>query len=226
MQPGVKAFFDRVSDEYDALIQVAIPRCAEAFWMMLYYLPDGFAPQTILELGCGTGNLTRHLAEKWPNAAITVVDISAEMLQKTRENVQAAELNTVECAFETLAFDTPRFDLVASSFAIHHLHDADKARLIQKIHGWLKPGGFMVWADGFNSGNPRLHQANMDLYEALAREKGATEAQIVEWRDHRAVLDHYPKLSEALAWFQAAGFDSVDVLWRYCQNAILQGQKP
>ncbi len=226
MPATVEQFFDRVSAEYDDLIQVAVPRCDEVMRMLLHYLPPSFTPRTILELGCGTGSLTRHLAARWPGAEFTVVDISGEMLEKVQANLPSVRFTTRQCAFEQLELPAGSYDLVASSFAIHHLHDPDKAALLQSIGQWLAPGGFFIWADGFSSGNARLHQVNMDTYEALAREKGASEAMIAEWRAHRETLDHYARLEDVLAWFRAAGFESVDVLWRFCQNAVLQGQKP
>jgi tRNA (cmo5U34)-methyltransferase len=221
----VTDFFNRVCQEYDALIEVAVPRCAEALNMMLYYLPEDFRPQTILELGCGTGNLTRHLASRWSDCEITVVDISAEMLGMTQANIKQAKIYSIESSFESLSLPEQTFDLVASSFAIHHLIDPEKERLIHHIYQWLRPNGFFIWADGFNSGNNRLHQANMALYETLAREKGATETQIREWQQHRETLDHYAQLEDVFGWFRSTGFRSTDVLWRYCQNAVLQGQK-
>jgi trans-aconitate 2-methyltransferase len=38
------------------------------------------APEFVHDLGCGAGNVTRMLAERWPGASITGVDDSAEML--------------------------------------------------------------------------------------------------------------------------------------------------
>src|ERR1700741_1099240 len=41
-------------------------------------------PATVHDLGCGPGNITRLLAERWPAARVTGVDSSAEMLAKAR----------------------------------------------------------------------------------------------------------------------------------------------
>ena len=42
------------------------------------------APRTVYDLGAGAGNVTRLLRERWPGAAVTGVDSSAEMLDKAR----------------------------------------------------------------------------------------------------------------------------------------------
>jgi trans-aconitate 2-methyltransferase len=38
------------------------------------------APERIVDLGCGAGNVTRYLRQRWPQAALVGVDSSAEML--------------------------------------------------------------------------------------------------------------------------------------------------
>jgi trans-aconitate 2-methyltransferase len=44
------------------------------------------APQEIIDLGCGPGNSTRVLRNRWPNAHITGLDSSLAMLERARQN--------------------------------------------------------------------------------------------------------------------------------------------
>jgi tRNA (cmo5U34)-methyltransferase len=222
----VKTFFDTVSDAYDTLIQVAIPRCQEILSLVGFYLPEDFQPRTILELGSGTGNLTRLLATRWPETPITTVDISAEMLQRTRSNLPSAQLTLLESSFESLELLDGQYDLIASSFAIHHLPDAEKIRLVGKMSRWLRPGGYLMWADAFCGADARLQQAHIRLYEQFARSQGALESQIAQWQAHREAHDHYASLDDCQVWLRAAGFESVDVLWRFSCFALLTGYRP
>src|ERR1700757_289296 len=48
------------------------------------------SPRYVADLGCGPGNLTAALAERWPAATVTGVDNSAEMIAAARETVPPA----------------------------------------------------------------------------------------------------------------------------------------
>lgn len=219
-------FFNRISQEYDGMITRSVPRYQEMFWAMLYYLPPSFLPAGILELGCGTGNLTRQLHERWPQSPITVVDFSPEMLEITSQKLNTPLLTPVESAFESLDLPEGQFDLVISSIAVHHLSDPEKARLFHRIYTWLRPGGFFVLGDQVMGANQRLHQADLLHYEAYARSYGATESDIQNWREHRQTQDHYATIADLTTWMNEAGFQCVDIVWRYCFWTVFQGQKP
>jgi trans-aconitate 2-methyltransferase len=45
---------------------------------------EGLEPRTIFDLGCGTGEITRILAQRWPAARVHGIDSSEQMLEKAR----------------------------------------------------------------------------------------------------------------------------------------------
>src|SRR6188474_3475606 len=71
-------YFGSMVESYDSLIHRAVPRYDEMIARLLDYLPP--SAQRVLELGCGTGNLSLRLAESLPRAELTLVDGSAEMI--------------------------------------------------------------------------------------------------------------------------------------------------
>lgn len=89
-------------------------------------------PETVVDLGCGAGNVTVLLRDRWPEAAITGVDGSADMLAKARETAPA--IDWVEADMAEWTPDAP-VDLIYSNAALHWLgcHDALFPRLIDSL---------------------------------------------------------------------------------------------
>jgi trans-aconitate 2-methyltransferase len=89
-------------------------------------------PRSVVDLGCGTGNVTRILRERWPGAGIAGVDGSPQMLteaRKTESNIRWDQIDVAE-------WNPPeKFDLIFSNAALHWLddHPALFARLFEKV---------------------------------------------------------------------------------------------
>jgi trans-aconitate 2-methyltransferase len=93
---------------------------------------------TIYDLGCGPGNVTRLLAERWPRARVTGVDASPEMLAKARAiagiDWQQADLARWRAAAPA--------DLVYTNAALHWLDD--HAVLFPQLLAQVRPGGVLA----------------------------------------------------------------------------------
>ena len=68
-------------------------------------------------------------------------------LQAESRQRGVVSLEAVALPVEELVLPAGSVDLVVSSYALHHLRDADKARLISAASGWLRPGGRLIIAD-------------------------------------------------------------------------------
>jgi trans-aconitate 2-methyltransferase len=77
---------------------------------------EAAAPATVIDLGCGPGNSTGVLAERWPAAAITGLDSSAEMLSSAREKYPALHWVHGDIA-EWPSEQAPMYDVVFSNAA-------------------------------------------------------------------------------------------------------------
>jgi trans-aconitate 2-methyltransferase len=97
------------------------------------------APNTVVDVGCGPGNSTRLLAERWPNASVIGLDASAEMLARAREVV--AEATYVEADLRNWSPETP-VDLVFSNATLQWVEDHPAA--LDHLLGWLAPGGALA----------------------------------------------------------------------------------
>lgn len=101
----------------------------------------GSTPQgTLLDLGCGTGQLALALRESF--AEVWAVDSEPEMIAAVRE--KAGGIRALTAAVEELTLPADSFDLVTIGNAFHRMNrDAVAARVLR----WLRPGGYLalVW---------------------------------------------------------------------------------
>lgn len=97
-------------------------------------LEDG---QDILELGCGWGSLTLHMARRFPNARITAVSNSASQ-RRHIERRAPANVRVVTADMREFA-PSGRFDRVVSVEMFEHMRNLPE--LMRRISAWLRPEG-------------------------------------------------------------------------------------
>jgi len=100
----------------------------------------------VLDLGAGTGLELIHLFEMYPNATVTVVDISENMLDELAKRSFANQVTTICGDFFEVDFGE-NYDAVISTSALHHFKPEEKLTLYKKIFDCLKKGGLFINCD-------------------------------------------------------------------------------
>lgn len=222
---NVGDFFDGLSDGYSEVIERCFPRYREMQWALIDYLPPR-QPASVLELGCGTGNLSVLLAKAFPEAQLHLVDVSEESLEVCRQRLGSGERFCFEAAdFRELSCDD-QFDLVISCIAIHHIEADEKRRLFSKIHQWLVPEGVFSYADQFRGAAPAVYQRHIDNWRAETFQAGTSDEEWSMWMEHQQQHDHHDTLADQIDWLREAGFADVDCVWRYLLWTAVQARKP
>ncbi|MBA2690444.1 MAG: methyltransferase domain-containing protein [Burkholderiales bacterium] len=126
---------------------------------------DHRAPQTIVDLGCGPGNVTALLAARWPQAAITGIDNSPEML------ATAAKITAVLWQQADIGCWQPAepVDIVFSNAALHWLKQHEM--LFPRLARSLARGGILAVQMPYNFASPSHTTAKELVEEGPWREK-------------------------------------------------------
>ena len=223
---SVQDFYNSINDHYTEYIQRCVPRYAEMQWAILHYIPNDLKPKRILDLGCGAGNLTDLIIEKYPDAEIHMVDISEEMINKCELKYKDNPKIRAHCMdFRKLKFEMGSFDLVLSSISIHHINDEDKYILFWNINHLLGPDGIFSYSDQFSGGNDEIYLKHIATWKEETLKMGTTEVEWQMWMDHQDRHDYHTTLEKQLGFFKKAGFQQVDCVWRYLLWTVVIGIK-
>ncbi|MFE0516213.1 class I SAM-dependent methyltransferase [Streptomyces sp. NPDC058964] len=102
----------------------------------------------VLDVGCGTGYLTRRMAARvGPDGAVTGVDPSPPVLAYARNKKQrpgSAPCTYREGVAESLDLPDGAFDAVVTSLMLHHLPEELRPAALREMHRVLRPGGRLL----------------------------------------------------------------------------------
>lgn len=138
----VPRFFDDTAKTYDAVVNWTTFG-KDKYWKnkIIQKIPR---VDSVLDLACGTGILTRMIAQKFPRTKITGVDISQTYLQIAKQNSTEFEnISFVHQDAEKLDLDE-KFDCICSSYIPKY---CDPKTLIQKCISHLNPNGTIILHD-------------------------------------------------------------------------------
>jgi len=222
--------------DFDSGIRRLLPKYDEMLDVLVGCIAS--ANNRILELGCGTGELSLKVLERYPSATIVAVDYSPRMLDFARAKIEsagyAARWTGIELDFGEWANNPnfsglgDKFNACISSLAIHHLEDEMKLKLFQRIRQSLDAGGCFWNADPLLAESAGIKDIYQAAREDWALSQGETLAQI------RANVgtsvsygysnpDRLATLSAQLEMLGSSGFETVAVPWKYYGMAVFGG---
>ena len=152
--------------------------------------------ETVLDAGCGSGRVTLEIAQRLSTGRVIAVDSSASMVAKARAalgpgaRVEVADLSELDLG--------ERVDAVFSNAVFHWI--ADHARLFERLHAALRPGGRLVAQCG--------GAGNLDVFLAHVHDVSA-QAPYAEHLDGWA-LWHFPTAEQTAQRLAGAGLTEVE----------------
>jgi len=135
---------------YDLLSPLMILGEGRVLNKKVFTLLDLKGKERILDIGCGTGNLTifiyRRLKELRGNSYVVGLDAAENMIKIARRKIKG--INNIHFDYalaEDLPYPDSYFDTVVSSFFFHHINFLLKKRVLAEVWRVLKPKGvFMI----------------------------------------------------------------------------------
>lgn len=136
----VRAFFNEKIETYDDV--------HSAFMKTKKALADNLESGTkkILDLGAGTGLELIYIFESFPDAEVTVIDITENMLEELKKRSFADHVTTICGDFFEVEFGD-NYDAVISTSALHHFKKEEKIKLYKKVYDSLKENGQFINCD-------------------------------------------------------------------------------
>ena len=110
------------------------------------------APTRILEIGCGTGRNLARLARQFPQAHLTGLDLSADMLTQARRGLKSHgdRITLLHQAYSRPLDESPSFDLIVLSYCLSMINPGWES-VIASARQDVRPNGLIAVVDFHNS---------------------------------------------------------------------------
>lgn len=226
------AFFRRSWSVYDALVEWNYMGHREIFDRIGRWLRDhrDRSAGAFLDLGCGNSRLIGRCFRDTPPASYLGVDLSAQALAEAPDHLgwlpgsawrQAEMVGFLEEGGDS------RFDVIFSSFALHHLDRGTKERCLRAAAARLAPGGAFLLVDVKRLGGESRDEA-VAAYVRMMREewRRLDPDHLAEACSHVEAFD-FPESEGVLREIgAAAGFGRVEALAAHGRHQVLVYSEP
>jgi SAM-dependent methyltransferase len=176
---------------------------------------------SVLDLGCGPGDIVLRLATRRPGLVVHGLDGSAAMLHFASERLRempslSGRVQFVEGVLPGAVLPLAQYDAVISNSLLHHLHDP--AVFWQAVRGAAAPGAAVLVMDLFRPMSEAAARAIVEQY--------APDAPDLLKRDYFASLCAAFEPDEIRAQLREAGLDGLDVRTVSDRHVLVAGRLP
>lgn len=204
-------FFTARLEGYDEHMLTDVGGCRECYEAMAALMPDG--AKTLLDLGCGTGLELDFIFPRFPDLAVTGVDLTRAMLDELRRKHPDKALTLVCGSYFDVDFGEAAFDAAVSFETMHHFTAEKKRRLYERVRRALKPGGVYIECDYMIEDDAEEAFYFAEL-KRMRREQGLSPDTFVHYDTPLTIAHQTAVLKEA-------GFMSVEMKLRAENTTIL-----
>lgn len=220
----VREQFSNVSKKYDSQREHLIPCFNDFYTACLPLVKSLTHAKSVLDIGAGTGLFAQFIYDLNPNLHFTLTDLSSQMLDVARGRfADAKHFTYLELDFSKDALPG-KYDIIISGLAIHHLEDADKAKLYKKIYLALHDGGLFINADQVAGKNLLFDSLYKYHWRETVSASGLDREALIQAFE-RTKLDKLAPLETQLKMLEKAGFNEVDCIYKNMNFTVFGGFK-
>lgn len=217
----IKSKFNDAAAKYDEQRKLFIPCYDDYYGVVQSFLKHKrIKAKTVLDLGAGTGLLTKFVMEILPHASYTLIDLSEKMLEIAKSRFSDCHNLNYELKDYISNYPHGKFDLVVSALSIHHLQEDVKKNLYERIYDSLNDNGYLINLDQFNADSEDVNNFYTDCWYDFIQQNGINESDIKSWLQRRE-LDKENSISESIQMIKSVGFNGVECIYQYMKFGVL-----
>ena len=157
-------------------------------------------------------NSKRSIRLDRPDTHGVALDFSPTMLTAARERFAGDDkIQVVEHNLNNPLPELGLYDVVVSSFAIHHCTDERKKQLYEEIYQILEPGGIFCNLEHVSSATPGLHKRFLEFMNVTEADEDPSNKLV--------------NVGLQMEWLRKIGFVEVDCYWKWMEMALFGGVK-
>lgn len=228
---AIRRNFDQQVDRFSNIetgqtTAIDSPLCMELVSRSALLLnPDA---KNIMDLGCGGGNYAVKVASLLPDVDCTLVDISANMLERAVERVGeiiSGKVTALHGDYRELDLGENLYDVITAGTTLHHLRGDEEWELVfSKVYKALKPGGTFWINDIVVSETDEITQMMLDGWVSMLRKQVLPE-EVDTYLDRYESEDTPRTLSYQLDLLKQVGFKETFVLHKHFNFAAFGARK-
>lgn len=215
----INGSYDSQAADYDGFIRKLVP--GYDFFQTITPVLAG-NPKTVLDIGCGTGNIAAAIRKLHNSADITCVDPSEEMLSIAKTKVNA---EFIQSKAEDFKFDST-YDCITSIMALHNIQTREEREAVYKnIYNSLNSPGVYITADMVKGENETTDSLYMHMWRQYMLANIPAEEVDNKWIPLHKEKDVTYKVSEQMVMLYDAGFRSIDIINKNINFVIMAAYK-
>ena len=210
----LRAYYAARAPYYDAVYLKPERKADIAF--LAAYLPGAFAGRSVLEVACGTGYWTQHIATR--AAHLVATDATPEPLEFARLRPNTAGVVFRQEDAYKLPADLGTFEGAFAGLWFSHVPIGSRPAFLDSLHARLKPGATVVFLD-----NSEVQCRELPIAQTDAEGNTYQYRELRDGTTHR-VLKNFPREAELLdlvrPFARAASFRPLENFWMLEYEAI------